>query len=69
MWDADKATVRVARMWKALGTALDAASRSAAERGRSDDALKMAQAADACYWQATGDGEMITLKDLCGEAN
>lgn len=64
MFDCDKAAVRCARMWRKIGLALELAAMSAADSGLSERAVALAKAADACFWQATGDGESITLKDL-----
>lgn len=55
------------RMWWKLGMLYDASARDIAECGADPfEAIKFAQAAEACYWQATGEGDFTSLTDLVG---
>lgn len=66
MLDTDVAAGRVARMWKKVAVALEKAAISAAERGMKDSAVAFAEAADACFWQATGEMDAPSVKDIMG---
>lgn len=59
MYDCDKAAARCSRMWKKLGMLLEERAYDAAQRGLRVAAMECAKAADACYWQATGENESI----------
>lgn len=64
MFDSDKAANATNRMWLRLARFLDKSSEERAKAGYTDEALKRARYAEACYWQATGEGTAIDLKDI-----
>lgn len=64
MMDTDVAAARCSRMWKRLAVALDKSALDAAKRGMRESALAFAEAADACYWQATGEMDSASVKDV-----
>jgi hypothetical protein len=51
-------------MWLRLARALDKLALERAEATHVPDALRAARHAEACYWQATGEGTAVDLKDL-----
>lgn len=66
--DSDKAATRVSRMWWRIGRLLEAmAVESAQKRYGVETILGYARAADAAYWQATGEMDASTIKDLASE--
>lgn len=63
-WDEWQAN-RNARMWRKLGKQFDAHACEIAAYGEDPfEAIKYAQAAEACYWQSTGEGDFTSLSDL-----
>lgn len=64
MYDSDVATTRTMRMWRKLGGLFEKASYEAVERRSFDVALRCAQMADVCFWQATGEGDSLRMKDF-----
>jgi hypothetical protein len=61
VFDTDKACPTVNRMWLKLARRLE---KMAHEATHVETALKTARAAEACYWQATGESDSVGLKDL-----
>lgn len=64
MFDSDKAAIATNRMWLRLARTLDKLAQERAAATHVPDALRAARHAEACYWQATGEGTAIDLKDL-----
>jgi len=65
--EAEQAARRCRYMWAKLGRILEARAYERAETGNGLDriaALEFAKAAEACFWQATGDCIGINLSDL-----
>lgn len=64
MKDADDAVKRASRMWWKLGVLLERHALSSAERGFAETAAKSARLANAAFWQASGEMEAPSLKEL-----
>lgn len=64
MFDSDKAATATTRMWLRMGRLMDARAQERAKSGYADVAIQAARYAEACYWQATGEGTAIDLKDV-----
>lgn len=58
---------RTARMWRKLGKQFEEYAHSLSEDGELVETIKYAQAAEACYWQSTGEGDFMSLSDLTSE--
>lgn len=61
MFDSDKAANATNRMWLRLARKLD---KSIDGENNLTTQLRTARAAEACYWQATGEGTSNDLKDV-----
>lgn len=68
MFNSDKAAAASGRLWLKLARTLDKLALEKAAGGYIDKAIKAARCADACYWQATGEGDAITLKEISDES-
>lgn len=64
MFDSDKASPAINRMWLRLARILDKRSEERAKAGYADVAIQAARYAEACYWQATGEADCVDLKDV-----
>lgn len=64
MFDSDNAATVTNRMWLRLGRSLDKVASKEAEAGHTSTAIRAARCAEACYWQATGEGTAVDLKDV-----
>lgn len=63
--DINDAAARISRMWLKIGRAMerrafDGASDTMSRMG----VIELAKAAEACFWQATGETTATDLKDL-----
>jgi len=68
MFDSDAAYKRIGRLWRKLGGLYEAQAYSLAERDLPDRAMKCARMAEVCFWQATGEGDPVTMSDLVPKA-
>lgn len=57
---------RTARMWRKLGKQFEAHAHTFSVDGELIETIRYAQAAEACYWQSTGEGDFTSLSDLVG---
>ena len=64
MWDSDKAATATTRMWLRVARHLDKVATDEAKAGHVPTAIRAARNAEACYWQATGEGTAVDLKDV-----
>ncbi len=64
MFDTDMASTATTRMWLKLARLLDRSIADYVIAGHVATAVKTARAAEACYWQATGEGDCSNLKDV-----
>lgn len=64
MFDEDTCAKRNNRMWRIVGTHLERAAIEAAKDPKygPDSCLKLAEAAEVCFWQATGQGDFRGLE-------
>lgn len=64
MFDSDAACRKLSHHWRRLGALYEKAARECVERGSFDSAMKAASMAEACFWQATGEGDVVSLNDV-----
>jgi hypothetical protein len=64
MFDSDKAATAIGRMWLRLARKLDKLATEKSKDGHIGGAVQAARNAEACYWQATGEGTSVDLKDV-----
>jgi hypothetical protein len=64
MWDSDKAATATTRMWLRVARLLDKNATDEAKAGHIPTAIRAARNAEAAYWQATGEGTSVDLKDV-----
>ena len=64
MFDCDKCASETSRMWLRLARLLNKQAVLRAARGMDRDAMRSAHCAEIAYWQATGEGTQVALKDL-----
>ena len=64
MFDSDKAATATNRMWLRLARHLEKYATDEAKAGHVPGAVRAARNAEACYWQATGEGNALDLKDV-----
>lgn len=55
-------------LWLALGRALKKKALDRAEAGHETLAVKTARLAEVCFWQATGEGDQVSMKDVFPKA-
>ena len=61
----DRHAKRFPRMWWKLGLLLEARAYELAQSGMGPQrAIGFAQAAEACFWQATGEGDYSPLSEI-----
>ena len=64
MYEPDNAYRDCRSLWLKLGRALKKKALDRAEAGHEMLAVKTARLAEVCFWQATGEGDQVALKDL-----
>lgn len=65
--DAAAASLRIAAMWGKLARSFERSAHELAKSESSLDRVKaidFGRAAEACYWQATGDEDCVAIKDV-----
>ena len=64
----DDVPMLVNNMWAALAEVLSAQAMAECERIKEgvspEDVIRLARAAEACYWQAQGEADSSTVKDI-----
>lgn len=61
--DIDSAAKRTANLWRKLGTAYERLAFAYIDKAFPEAALKCGRMAEACFWQATGEGDSVSLND------
>lgn len=64
LYDTDAAFGRCSRMWRKLASVFEKHAYVSAEKGYLEIALKSARMAEVCFWQATGEEDLIRMKDV-----
>ena len=64
--DPEKAALKVSRMWAKIARSLEAHAVELAAAGESARAVRTAEMADACYWQATGEMSSTSVEAITG---
>lgn len=64
MMDIDRCFGANSRMWREVAKRLSDQALAFADNGDVAQAMSLAAAADACRWQATGEGDSVSLKDI-----
>lgn len=64
MYDTDTAARDCRALWLKVARALKAKAVERAETGHEMLAVKTARLADLCFWQATGEGDVTSMKDI-----
>lgn len=63
----EKVPARCSRMWWKMGSIMEKSAYEHADGGAQvAHAMKLARAAEACFWQAAGDGDVCSTKDFEG---
>jgi hypothetical protein len=68
MFDSDAACKKLSHHWRRLGSLYEKAAQECVERGSFDSAMKAARMAEACFWQATGEQDFISISDVLPKA-
>jgi hypothetical protein len=63
-FDANACCDRLRDMWLSLGAQIADCATDAVVEGRITKAVRWAVAAEACFWQATGESESFSIKDV-----
>ena len=63
-YDSDTAFRDCRTLWVTLGRSLKRKAIERAEAGHETLAVKTARLAEVCFWQATGEGDQVALRDL-----
>ena len=67
MWrpiDTNDACAKIGSMWESLGEQIAAAIPDIVIEGKPQDAIRWAQCAEACFWQATGESTAHDVNDV-----
>jgi hypothetical protein len=64
--DTEKALEACQRMWRRVGTLLSKKAVEHAEKGHRYEAVRLAEAAEACFWQATGEMDAADIDRALG---
>lgn len=62
--DTEAACLRINRMWLRVARSLERKAFEYAKQGSVVTAIDLTKAAEACFWQATGETPATDLKDL-----
>lgn len=68
LFDSDSASNRCNRMWRKLGGVLERYAYDQAEKGLNNAAMQAARMAEVCFWQATGEMDCVSMKDVVPKA-
>ena len=69
VYEANDAVMKCQRMWRRIGGLLDKAAAEAASKGYAARSLELGTAAEAAYWQATGELDTFDVKDCLPHRN
>lgn len=64
MFDTNAALKRTSYMWRKLGGLYEKAAYDAIAKALPNHALACARIAEVCFFQATGDGSALEMKDV-----
>lgn len=64
MFDSEKCGEKTSRMWVRLARQLEKLALERAGRGHDVPAVRAARLAAACFWEATGEAEWVSMSDL-----
>lgn len=67
-FDSDRAATRCNRMWRKLGGLLERYAYDRASKGLNHAAMEAARMAEVCFWQATGEMDCVSMKDIVPKA-
>ena len=64
MMSSEQSSRRSTRMWSKIGGLIERFAYEMAEKGCAETACSAAQLAEACFWQATGEGDFTSMEHL-----
>ena len=63
-FDSDIVCPRLSKMWGKIGATFEKQAIEAAETGANHRAVELGKFAEVCFWQATGESDSFSFKDL-----